>query len=286
MEKPLVSIIIPAYNMEAYLKDAIESALAQTWPNCEIIVVNDGSKDKTEEIAKSFESRGVILINQENKGLAGARNTGIKNARGNYIALLDADDLFLPEKIEKQVEYLEGHSGCGVSYCGLYHFYEDRPKDLLSLDYNFYSGEMAKNNILYKNFINPLSVVIRKESTDKIGLFNEDFKRTEDWEYWVRLMFGGISFEYLDEPLAKYRMRPSTSLSYNAKDEVHRKALQYKVFKDLYERSSREEVLKYRLPLVLSFHRLKLLIAKMENVSPGINKLHRWIISKRLKSAS
>ena len=104
--KPLVSILIPAYNVEQWIAETLESALAQTWQNKEIIVVNDGSKDNTLAVVKRFESAIVKVINQENQGQSAAENRALKEAQGNFIAYLDADDLLAPDKIERQVHFL------------------------------------------------------------------------------------------------------------------------------------------------------------------------------------
>ena len=104
--KPLVSILIPAYNAAEYIAATLESAVAQTWPHREIIVVNDGSRDRTLEIARSFEPRGVTVVTQSNQGAAAARNAALKASRGDYIQWLDADDLLAPEKIARQIAAL------------------------------------------------------------------------------------------------------------------------------------------------------------------------------------
>src|SRR3990167_7556109 len=101
-----VSIIIPAYNAGKYIKGVLENLFLQTYRNIEIIVVDDGSTDNTEQIVKAYQNRGVRYIYQQNKGVAGARNAGIKEAKGELIAFLDADDFYLPEKIEKEVGFL------------------------------------------------------------------------------------------------------------------------------------------------------------------------------------
>ena len=110
MNNPLVSIVIPAWNAERYIKEAVDSALNQTYPSTEVIVVDDGSIDGTRAILEPYlATKRIIYIYQVNKGLAGARNTGIRAASGEYIALLDSDDLFLPQKIEKQALVLKEH---------------------------------------------------------------------------------------------------------------------------------------------------------------------------------
>src|SRR6266702_847709 len=104
--KPLVSILIPAYNAQEWISDTIESALDQTWPKTEIIIVDDGSTDQTLAVAKGFNSRGVQVVTQPNQGASAARNTAYALCQGDYIQWLDADDLLEPSKIEKQVQKL------------------------------------------------------------------------------------------------------------------------------------------------------------------------------------
>ncbi len=115
---PLVSILIPCYNSEQWLAETIESALAQTWKNIEIIIVDDGSTDNSLAIAKSFESSIVKVISQENKGASTARNIALKEAQGDFIQYLDADDLLAPDKIELQVGLLENNGDCNLVASG------------------------------------------------------------------------------------------------------------------------------------------------------------------------
>src|SRR5579872_1960376 len=105
--KPLVSILMPAYNAQNYLVDTLQTAVAQTWPRKEIIIVDDGSKDQTPAIARRFESPTVRLVTQENQGAAAARNKAFSLSQGDYIQWLDADDLLAPDKISKQMEQLD-----------------------------------------------------------------------------------------------------------------------------------------------------------------------------------
>ena len=114
-----ISVVIPAYNHGRFLREAIDSVLAQTYAPLEIIVVDDGSTDDTEQIVRSYGDR-VRYIRQQNAGVGAARNNGIANARGEYVAFLDSDDLWLPEKLAVQVEYMRRHpecAACAVPYC-------------------------------------------------------------------------------------------------------------------------------------------------------------------------
>ena len=116
---PLITTIIPAYNVEEYVINAIQSVLDQSYKNVELIIVNDGSTDNTEQIIKE-NYPSINLITQKNKGLSGARNTGIENSKGEYIAFLDADDQWLPDKLEKQVEFALKHNNVSVFSTNVY----------------------------------------------------------------------------------------------------------------------------------------------------------------------
>ncbi len=211
--KSLVSVIIPSYNTEKYVREAVDSALRQTHKNIEVIVVDDGSTDGTKAILEPYIKSGQITyIYQANKGLAGARNTGLHASRGEYIALLDADDIFMPEKIARQVAHLETNPQCDVSYCDLYHFWDEETDKLFKLQYQYYSGKEVLPHLLAKNFIAPLSTVFRRGAFEKFGYFDENFRRSEDLEFWLRLAYAGANFCFLPEILGKLRMRRTANL--------------------------------------------------------------------------
>jgi len=285
MENSLVSIIIPTFNGELYVRDAVDSALSQTYKNIEVIVVNDGSTDNTRSVLSSYiESGKIKYFFQENMGLAGARNAGIKSANGKYIAFLDSDDIFLPAKIEKQIAYLDEHKECDVSYCDIWHFFEETPEEKLSLNYVYCSGSEVFSRLLKKNFINPLTIIMRRSVYERFGGFNESFKRSEDWEYWIRLSWRGVNFCFLPEKLARYRMRAS-SLSYSWESEVQRKQKELDIFLWLFKQMSKQEKRKYNMRFVVLYHWAKLLYAKLGNKSSLLRKIHSWLQKKRLKSA-
>ena len=284
-EDSLVSIIIPAYNSAAYIREAIGSARTQTYQNIEIIVVDDGSTDNLKKILTPYITKGLIRYFYEgNKGLAAARNFGMRNAKGNYIAFLDADDIFLSGKIETQVKYLETHPECDVSYCDIWHFYEDSGAQNVSLRYNYYSGDEVFPNLLKKNFINPLTVVMRSSLVGRFGFFNEQFRRSEDWEYWVRLSWRGARFCFLPEKLARYRIR-RTSMSYDWRSEVERKRKELEIFRWLRSEMSPQELRRFHIRKVLLIHWLKLLYAQGGDKVKMLRAIHLWLQRKRLASA-
>lgn len=214
MEKPIVSIIIPAYNAGKYIKQTVESVIGQTYKNIEIIVIDDGSKDKTAEIVKSFGDPRVIYIFQENNGQSAARNAGIKIAKGKYISFLDSDDLFLPQKIERQVDFLESNPDCGVCYSKIYHFFSDQPEKLYYNPIPNYSGYIF-DKLLTHSVVNPLAAVMRKEYLDKYGGFKEDWRRCDEQYLWLKMAFNKVKFCYLDEVLGHYRINRESMSNQN-----------------------------------------------------------------------
>ncbi len=196
--KPLVSILIPAYNAEKYIGLTVESALNQTWSEKEIIVVDDGSRDQTLAIARTFESRGVKVYSQSNKGASAARNQGLKMAKGEYIQYLDADDLMSEDKIESQVILLQQHPG-RVAVCNTVHFFdgEDHRRQLPSpyestflydtedpvqFLVNLYGGNGRGSMVQPNAWLTPRSVV------DQAGPWSELCAADDDGEYFCRVL--------------------------------------------------------------------------------------------------
>lgn len=208
-ENPLVSIITPAYNAGIYLGDTIRSVLAQTYSNFEHIIIDDGSTDNTEEVAKSFSDPRVKYIQQKNSGQSTARNLGITNAKGKYIAFLDADDFFLPEKLSSQVNYLEAHPDCDFCYCKIYHFFHNDPEKTYYFEMAQPSGYLFEK-LLVANFINPLSVVVRKSVLDQYGGFGPEYRWADEQYLWLKLAYHKVSFCYLDKPLGYCRLHPES----------------------------------------------------------------------------
>ncbi len=281
LKKPIISVIIPAYNAARHIVSAVDSALAQTYPAVEIIVVDDGSADNTPDLLRPYrQARKITYMRQENKGLAAARNTGIRASSGHYVALLDADDIFLPEKLARQAAYLDAHPECGISYCGLWHFNDAAPEKMLMLDYAYYSGAGVFPALLKKNFINPLSVVMRRSVFNTAGYFDESLRRSEDWDFWVRAAHAGIRFDYLPERLAKYRMGAG-SLSYNAAGEVERKRTSLGIFTRLASRMSAAERARYGMRSVIFRHRMKLWYAICAEFLPFLDGVRTYLQKKR-----
>jgi glycosyltransferase involved in cell wall biosynthesis len=206
----LVSVVITAYEIAEYLPMAIDSALEQTYPHVEVVVVNDGSTDGTAEILAGYGSR-IVTITQENRGLASARNTGILAARGGYIALLDGDDLWLPTRLEHLVAVLEADPELGMATSDLYVIDED-----VLTTRRMYSQQRKRPFPIVKdeqiaeiacyNFMS-VSSLIRRDLVVRQGMFTEGMRRAEDYDLWIRLLLAGSRAGYVDEPLGYYRIR-------------------------------------------------------------------------------
>ena len=205
---PKVSVIIPVYNAEKYISDAIESVIAQTYKNWEIVAVNDGSIDRSPEILKDYEDQypnKIRVIHQPNSGLSMARNIAISAANGEYIAFLDADDLWLPEKTEEQVHLLDINSDIGLVYTDVYELQNKKLKKKRRI----IGGKMFRGNVFnslfYFNFIPVLSVMVRKSVLDDRGIFNPKFYGTQDYDLWMRIV-EKYQIDFVDSQLAIYRI--------------------------------------------------------------------------------
>ncbi len=201
MEKPLVSVVVPAYNAEKYLDEAIRSVLSQTYSNWELIIVDDGSTDGTAALVKKYAAQDtrIAYFYQTNQRMASARNAGIKQARGKYIAFLDADNLFLPKKLEVQVAHLEANLGVGVSCAKILHFYGREPNVLYENKNESPLAEDQFRDLLHRNSINVLSVLIRKECFEKYGAFKENWRACDEQYVWINLAANGVKFAHLSE---------------------------------------------------------------------------------------
>lgn len=208
MDNPKISIIIPVYNGANYMREAIDSALAQTYKNVEIIVVNDGSNDggETDRIAKSYGDR-IRYFLKENGGSSSALNCGIKNMTGDYFAWLSHDDVYEPKRIEETVKRLTDDYKQIVICTGNLMDANGNPivyaKKRLNGSYT--DREMIK--AFSKNYgINGCAVLVSKKLIDEVGFFDESLVYVNDYDYWYRLCFAGANFDVFDERLVKTRL--------------------------------------------------------------------------------
>ena len=212
LAKGLVSVIIPNYNHTKFIRGAIHSALNQTYPRFEIIIVDDGSTDNSREVVSEFGNR-VHYIWQENQGLAGARNTGIRAARGEFIGLLDADDLWQPNFLDVMIALADKHPDAAVYYCCA------RGMDITGQDLSQIFGgppipsASLFHSLLRANFLIPSTIMMRRFVAINAGLFDQALRSCEDWDLWLRLL-PDHDFVGTSACLVRYRLHGS-SLSTN-----------------------------------------------------------------------
>jgi glycosyltransferase involved in cell wall biosynthesis len=255
----LVSILIPAYNAEKWLGDTIRSALSQTWPKKEIIIVDDGSSDNTLAIARQFESGSVKVITQENRGASAARNRAFSLAQGDYIQWLDADDLLAPGKITEQ---LKDRENC------------NHRKTLLSSTFGtcFYNIHKAKFNptLLWQDlrpvewivnkfkgnlWMSPAVWLVSRELTDLAGHWDERLSLDDDGEYFCRVVAASEFIRFILAGKSFYRMVNLTSISRDTSDKACKSQF---------------------LSISLSFERLRYLEDSQRTRSACLNHLQRW----------
>lgn len=217
LNKPLVSVVIPNYNYARYLTETLQSVIQQTYQNIEVIVVDDGSTDNSIEVIEALakEDPRIKLVAKKNGGLSSARNAGIRNCSGDYIAFLDSDDKWEPGKISSQIKALK------VFSC-----------DVVFSDYKFYRNDVLENRPEFEfkerlsvtDFIgsNPVlgsasSILMKKEVVAKTGFFDENLNSVEDLDYWTRIAINGFSFQFVNEKDVILRLHPVSMVNNSLK---------------------------------------------------------------------
>jgi glycosyltransferase involved in cell wall biosynthesis len=215
--KPLVSILIPAYNAEAWIADTIKSALAQTWPRKEIIVVDDGSTDRTLSIADKFSSPEVFVTFQKNSGAAAARNKAFSICKGDYIQWLDADDLLAPDKIQKQMEVAERIDNKRVLFSsewGRFIFRTRRAKFVPTALWDDLSPvEWLLRKMGRNIWMQPGTWLVSRELTQAAGPWDERLSFDDDGEYFCRVLLESDGVKFVRDAKTFYRASGSASLS-------------------------------------------------------------------------
>jgi glycosyltransferase involved in cell wall biosynthesis len=216
--KPLVSILIPAFNAQDWITDTLNSAIAQTWDRKEIIVVDDGSRDQTLAIARRFESDGVRVVTQKNQGAAAARNKAFSLSQGEFIQWLDADDLMAPDKIAKQMEALDQSPNKKILLSGgwgrfMYRY--DRAKFVpTALWCDLSPVEWLIRKMGQNIYMQTASWLVSRELTEAAGPWDTRLLGDDDGEYFCRVLLASESVRFVPESKVYYRASGSASLSY------------------------------------------------------------------------
>ncbi len=212
---PLVSVIVPAYGCAKFIAATLDSVLAQTYRNFEIVVVNDGSpdSDELERVLEPYQSR-ITYLRQENQGPSAARNTGIQASRGQYIAPLDSDDLWDPEHLAAQIAMLEADPSIDLVYADARIFGDVPEAGKTAMELNPLQGEVTFERLITRQCtVYICACVIRREILFRAGLFDPAFRRAEDFDLWLRITLCGGRICYQRRVLGLYRRRREDNLS-------------------------------------------------------------------------
>lgn len=204
---PKVSVIITAYNSMVYLPETLESVLRQTFTDFEVLIIDDGSSDHIVQWASELVDARVRLISQENQGVGVARNTGIANAQGEYIAFLDGDDTWEPTKLEKQVCCLDENPKVGLVHTWLLGI-DPQSKPTGRVMGSHIEGEVWEK-IIERNMVACSSAMVRRSCFETVGVLDKNLRFAEDWDMWIRLATR-YHFAVIKEPLVGYREHPNS----------------------------------------------------------------------------
>jgi glycosyltransferase involved in cell wall biosynthesis len=216
VDQPLVSVIIPVFNTDKYLDAALKSVFSQTYSNMEVIVIDDGSTDDSATIAKSYTA--VRYFHQKNKGVSAARNIGLEESNGEYIAFLDADDLWKPKKTEEQVHFMMQHQNVGLTGTYAENFLEEGTQlpGWLKNDPNWSKHE---------DYIIPSTMMARRSVFERVGVFDTNLPSGEDTDLLWRVREFGIELDILEKILVRRRFH-GENLSWKYKAENNKRLLQ------------------------------------------------------------
>lgn len=209
MNNPVVSVIMSVYNDKKYVSVAIDSILNQSFKDFEFIIINDGSTDKTLEILNDYERKDsrIVLINQENKGLTKSLNIGIKKAKGKYIARMDSDDISHPQRLQKQIEFLENNQEYGLVGTNVEKI--DEKGKHIEFNTTKYSNEEIQKTLYTRNCFAHGSVMINKDLVSKDLYYDEEFKYAQDYRLWAKIA-KKFKIANLREPLYKLRLHENS----------------------------------------------------------------------------
>lgn len=293
-EQPLVSVIVPSYNSAKYLADTIQSIIDQTYQNWELILVDDGSTDNTKEIVTAFEDPRVKYIHTENRGNYFARNLGLEHAKSEFIAFLDADDVWLPKKLELQVEFFLANENLGICATDFNVFMNDQMEEFYAITLGpekkaqMESEDLFKN-MLIANFMATSSVMIRRSALGQNCCFDTEMQNAMDYDMWLRIM-ANYESKFLpqvcvlrrehDKNISKDRITTTKAIMYilsKVKSKQHDSKYYSEKYDDLIE--ERVDSLEYDLAVAyLKKENFKMALFHINKVHPNYKKFFCSIV--------
>jgi glycosyltransferase involved in cell wall biosynthesis len=242
--QPLVSILINAYNAERFIARAIDSALAQTYPNIEILVLDDGSTDGTVGIVEGYPDPRIRCVHEKHVGILEGRNRLLREAKGEYLTWLDADDAYLPDKVKKEAEFLMAHPEDAAVYCNTFYFFTEEPGQFYRHAQVHYYGKIF-NQLLDRICINNTAFMMRRGVVETLGYYNPATGIIEDWEYFLRMAWHDMEFGYIPEPLLLCELRTDSHSRFETKPKEKESVVA--IFENLRAQMSEADRERYRM---------------------------------------
>ena len=266
---PRASVIIPTYNRADMVGQAIQSVLDQTCDDWELIVVDDGSQDNTHEVVKSYDDPRILYIYQDNKKLPGARNTGIEASSGDYIAFLDSDDLFLPDKLQTQMMAITRNPDIGLVASG---WTETDPQQnpLQTVSPWLLEQGLALKDWLYNCPLVPPCVLVRRDQLLEVGLFDEEQHYVEDWDLWLRLAYAGCQMAWEPATVCLKTIHNESMV----KNVVRMSAGVFRLFDKFFAQSGVPESIRQQKDLVYANAHLDSSVRAFSAGEPGVAGKH------------
>lgn len=284
---PKVSIIIPVYNQETYIKECLESVLNQDYENFEVIVIDDGSTDNTPKILIEFGEK-IKYARQKNQGPSIALNNGLRLAEGSLIGWLGSDDVYLPGAIKLRVKKLQEDPSIALVYTD-YVMIDSTGNELKTIKCPFPAHEQFAKALLADNFINGSTVLMRRECYGKVELYDTTLKASMDGDMWFRLLGARYQFGHIAIPLVKYRVHQTNishkfTLMQEYKDKVHLKALKNLSSQGFFTTSIEYEQLSYGFAKQFSFRSASASMKKSIEIRFSFKNAFLWILFKMLSN--
>lgn len=202
-----ISVVIPAYNASRYIAETLESVLNQTLAPAEVLVIDDGSTDETAAVAEQFAPR-VKVFRRANARQGASRNFGVQQARGEWVAFIDSDDIWEPKKLERQMEEVARTPGVGLCYTALVPFRVVEGEVVLDAPSRVPPAAKIREALYHSTTFLPSTVLVRRSTFLEAGGFATHFRVAEDWDLWLRMLHSGVVFAGCQEPLLRYRVHP------------------------------------------------------------------------------
>ncbi len=278
MKMPLVSVLISSYNAEKYIEEAISSALRQTYLNIEVIVIDAGSTDRTSQLVRALNDRRIRFMQHAYEPIKVTRNALLKEAKGDFLTFLDSDDIYLAEKVEEEVKFLEQHSEYAAVYCDLRYFFDGDPERLYRHRYTFYSGDIFPQ-LLEKMFITNTTLMFRRAVVEKIGGYDERLGMVEDWDYFLRMAHAGFHFGFLPKDLVRYRLRWDNHTRFGNQVPIQESAV--KIFENLKLHMTSDERERYEIDRHIAKRKERLVVALL---AAGKKKI-AWVLLGECRTA-